>query len=109
MNNFRECINCDWVSCTILKTCMLEVRDRQPSTTGMLLEIEAYNVATKKRQQEYAIREERAAEKRRHNIFAPLPLSGFARRKRKNGSYGRNYNYLHSGKWHAVMRFFKSH
>lgn len=109
MTGFKECINCGWISCTILEVCMTKLQEKQPVFTNLLLDIESNNVATKKRQKEYAIKQANRQERMRHHFFARVPFSGYARRKRKNGQYGHFYNYLHIGRWHAVMRFLKSH
>lgn len=109
MAGFRECINCEWVTCTVWNLCVAKLREENPQHTKVLLEIESITVSQKKRQQEYAIRAAQKAERRRHHFFARVPLSGYARRRRKNGQYGRFYNYLHMGRWHGFMRFLKSH
>jgi hypothetical protein len=92
-----------------MKQCMTEFMQQNPQYNDLALMIEADSVATKKRQQEYAIRQAKKAERRRHNGWAPVPFSGFARRKRKNNTYGKFYNFLHTGNWHGVMLFLKSH
>jgi len=99
---FRECINCYWMACTVRRKCFGDEGFANEPELLDVLQIEAIHIAAlhQKTHQKPT---------RKKNFYAPAPLSGYARRKRKNGTYGENYNFLHTGNWHGVIRFFKNH
>jgi hypothetical protein len=99
--SFRECVNCDYVTCTIRRVCLLGQNDPTKQQYWEDLTKEALQIAALQQKLHKPV-------SRRTNFFAPAPLAGYARRKRKNGSYGNCYNFLHTGNWHGVIRFFKN-
>lgn len=99
--SFRECINCEYVSCTLFHRCLLIAESIVKNTPEQTLQIEAVAIAAIHQK----MNQKRARNK---NFHAPVPLAGYARRRRKNGHYGDRYNYLHTGNWHGVIRFMKN-